>query len=363
LLLENKTTHIQTQTTMKLVTAAFAILLAAVSAAANDSPTIDGEARKLQPRIINGTDAPVKRYPYTVSLQAGDFHFHICGGSLIAPDLVISAAHCFSEDSTRIVLNPHKLSDPIEASEVFSAKGYLIHPFYQTLTYFDHDYMIIKLSGSSSLPTVRLNTNENLPATGSSLQVMGWGATVAEFADPDNTLQEVDVVPITNEKCSKKRNGVTPDMLCTTAVNKGSCNGDSGGPLVILGSSPEEDVQVGVVSWTTDEDCADPERKLIRRVSSCSAFSTNLTDSSAAFLVGLSGYARIEEEFDWIRFQVCRLSSNPPEYFLGCDEGGVTFSPAHTSAPSGPTLSPAPSRDEVEVLVSLEYDQFGCQTT
>ena len=359
---------------MKLVNAALSILLAAaVSAAAKDSakvlrggpsPTTDGDTRKLQPRIINGIDAPVNRYPYTVSLQDGDFHF--CGGSLIAPDLVISAAHCsgpLSGSSSRIVLNPQKLSDPIEASEVFSVEEYVSHPLYQSLPELNHDYMIIKLTGSSSLPIVRLNTNENLPATGSSLQVMGWGATVAEFADPDNTLQEVDVVPITNEKCSKKRNGVTPDMLCTTAVNKGSCNGDSGGPLVILGSSPEEDVQVGVVSWTNDHECADPERKLIRRVSSCSAFSTNLTDSSAAFLVGLSGYARIEEEFDWIRFQVCRLSSNPPEYFLGCDEGGVTFSPAHTSAPSGPTLSPAPSRDEVEVLVSLEYDQFGCQTT
>jgi hypothetical protein len=73
-------------------------------------------------------------------------------------------------------------------------------------------------------------------------------------------------------------------------------------------------------------------------------------------------YARIEEEFDWIRFQVCRLSSNPPEYF-GCDEGEeVTFSPAPTAAPSAPTFSPAPSREEIPVLIYLELDGYGDET-
>ena len=351
---------------MKLVTAASSILLAAVSVvAASDFPkalrgglssTTDGNARKLPTRVINGIDAPVNRYPYTVSLQDGDFHF--CGGSLIAPDLVISAAHCsgttLSGSSARIVLNPQKLSDPIEASEVFSVEEYVSHPLYQTLSLYDHDYMIIKLTGSSSLPTVRLNTNDNLPVAGSSLQVLGWGTTAAAFAVEADTLQEVDVVTITNEECSDAgnayENDITPDSLCAAEVNKGACQGDSGGPLVIPGSSSEKDVQVGIVSWGVG--CAQPECKLFRRGSSCSAFSTNLTDSSAAFLIDPGVYARIEKEFDWIRFQVCRLSSNPPEYF-SCDEGKVTFSPTPTSDPT---------RDEIPVLVSLELDAYGCET-
>jgi trypsin len=264
---------------MKLVTAAFAILLAAASAAANDSPnkgmgpspTTDGDARKLQSRIINGIEAPINRYPYTVSLQYGDFHF--CGGSLIAPDLVISAAHCVVvrlENSTRIVLNPHKLSDPIEASEVFSVQEYVSHPLYQTLDDDNHDYMIIKLTGRSSLPSVRLNTDENLPVTGSSLQVMGWGTTVAGLYVEVDTLQEDDVLTITNEECSQAshwsyKTGIIPASLCAAEVNMGSCQGDSGGPLVIPGSSYEEDVQVGIVSWGIG--CADPECKLFRRFS------------------------------------------------------------------------------------------------
>ena len=111
---------------------------------------------------------------------------------------------------------------------------------------------------------------------------------------------------------------------------------DSDELLVIPGSSYEEDVYVGIVSW--DIGCAEPGRKLFRGVSSCSAFLTNLTDSSDAFLVDPCVYSRIEEEFDSIRFQVYRLSSNPPEYF-SCAEGEVTFNPAPTAAP---TLSPGP---------------------
>ena len=222
---------------MKVITAALSILLADVSSATNDSPkalrggpspTTDCDARKLQSRIINGIDAPVNRYPYTVSLQHGDFHFF--GGSLIATDLVVSAAGCSvgHSDIARIVLNPHKLSDSIAASEIFSVEDCVIHPFYQTLSS-HHDYMTIKLTGSFSLSTVRLNTNENLPVTGSSLHVMGWGTTVARSADAADTLQEFDVVTITNEKCSKAsneyENGMTPDSLCAAEVNKGCSPG------------------------------------------------------------------------------------------------------------------------------------------
>ena len=54
------------------------------------------------------------------------------------------------------------------------------------------------------------------------------------------------------------KNEITPDILCAAEVDKGSCQGDSGEPLVIGGSSSDEDVQVGLVSWGVG--CAKPSK-------------------------------------------------------------------------------------------------------
>jgi hypothetical protein len=72
-------------------------------------------------------------------------------------------------------------------------------------------------------------------------------------------------------------------------------------------------------------------------------------------------YSRIEEEYNWIRFKVCSLSDNPPAYF-DCDGAKVTFSPSPTTAPTAPTVSPSPTRDETSVLVFIALDSFPSET-
>ena len=150
---------------------------------------------------------------------------------------------------------------------------------------------------------------------------MGWGTIVAGFPDAADTLQEVDVVTITNRSAARQ-------AVCTMTLLLETCSAlpksrrdlacvTVGDHLSFLDTAPRKmHVQVGIVLWGIG--CADPECNFIRRVSSCSASSTNLTDSSVAFFIDPSVYARIEEEFDWIRFQVCCLSNNPSEYFA-CD--------------------------------------------
>jgi secreted trypsin-like serine protease len=73
---------------------------------ANDSNILS----QRQSRIIGGKNAEVGRYPYAqISLQRFD-GTHICGASLVAPDLILTAAHC--QDSFNVaLLNQYNVSE------------------------------------------------------------------------------------------------------------------------------------------------------------------------------------------------------------------------------------------------------------
>jgi secreted trypsin-like serine protease len=79
--------------------------------------------------IINGTITPQQRYPYTVYLQDKDFLF--CGGSLIAEDVVMTAAHCIPDDirDITVVEGEHNLTDNV-LGDVVKIKENVIHPLY-----------------------------------------------------------------------------------------------------------------------------------------------------------------------------------------------------------------------------------------
>jgi trypsin len=260
---------------MKLSTAALALLFTACSATASsvndeneqmiETTNIDRELLGA-PRIINGVDAPEGRYPYTVSLDTGAYHF--CGGSLIAPNVVLSAAHCFeplNKAATRAIVNPYKLSDA-SSDETFEIDSFVKHPAYQSLGGYDHDYVVIKLKGTSSNPYVRLNEDTSVPVVATTLEVMGWGNTALSGYTESDTLQQVDVLAMSNADCETKYSAaglpgqIFGDSLCVAEVNQGSCQGDSGGPLVLADDGDYNyDVQVGVVSWGIG--CAMEERK------------------------------------------------------------------------------------------------------
>lgn len=243
---------------MNLLKASLVLGASLNGAIAAEQTKDDHASRELRERIINGVDAPPTRYPYTVSFQDVESdRFHFCGGSLIAPDIVLCAAHCApskSLDNYQLVVNPYKLNNG--NAERMQLKSFVPHPDYNSRT-IDNDYMILKLTDQSINPIVKLNTDEDKPRDNTSMQVMGWGTT--ENGGGSNTLQEVDVITMTNAECKGKYSGITDSMLCALEALKGSCQGDSGGPLIIPGDGHEEDVQVGIVSWGIG--CADPDCK------------------------------------------------------------------------------------------------------
>jgi secreted trypsin-like serine protease len=99
---------------------------------------LSSEVKKSQ-RVIGGRESTQGRYSYAVSLadDLGSF----CGGSLIAPDIVLSAAHCASGDY-RVIIGRHDL-DTDEGDEV-EVKREIVHPQYEPYTT-NNDFMVLVL--------------------------------------------------------------------------------------------------------------------------------------------------------------------------------------------------------------------------
>eukprot|EP01083_Nonionella_stella_P026499 72988_1 len=81
-------------------------------------------------RIIGGEEAVEDRYSYTVSLA--DDYGHFCGGALIAPDVVLSAAHC-AGGKYNVVVGRHDVRDKNEGEEI-EVETELVHDEYDDNT-------------------------------------------------------------------------------------------------------------------------------------------------------------------------------------------------------------------------------------
>ena len=220
----------------------------------------NGEAA--ESRIIGGTDATAGAWPWIVSLENSDlgadpYASSFCGGSLIASDWVLTAAHCAVEvttDNLRVRVGGHDLSSSATAGSVVAVDRILIHPGYNQATAYDQDLALLHLASPQSttpLPAISASAMSSLTA-GTTLTVMGWGATQATspYHYPYR-LQQVSVPLVSDSECATAYPGqLTNNMFCAgvMAGGKDSCYGDSGGPI-ILGSDASSAQQVGVVSW------------------------------------------------------------------------------------------------------------------
>ncbi|XP_064424762.1 transmembrane protease serine 5-like [Latimeria chalumnae] len=217
-------------------------------------------------RIIGGSDAMLGRWPWQVSLYHNSKH--MCGGTIITHQWIITAAHCvynyrLPEVSHWLVYAGMVTRSFVEPDHI----GYPVETIIYNQNYDDrsHDYDIALMKLKSPLnftdiirPVCLPGINQEFPG-GTQCWISGWGYTRPDNFHIPDTLKEASVPLISTKKCNSScmyDGEITPRMLCAgyPEGKTDACQGDSGGPLVCEDGNVWH--LVGVVSWGTG--CAEP---------------------------------------------------------------------------------------------------------
>jgi secreted trypsin-like serine protease len=209
--------------------------------------------------IIGGNPVSISAWPYQAAIRrAGRSH---CGGSVIAPTKILTAAHCvfgFNTANMSVVTGRDRPADTSTGQESLIASA-AVHPDYPTSL--RHDVAVITLATATPAPAVALATSaQNALATkpGRLLRVAGFGARHPLGGKTSPHLMETFDRVRSPKRCKRvfRPRFTAVAMICAQGsrvykykkapIHRTACFGDSGGPLVTDAFGPA--VEVGIVS-------------------------------------------------------------------------------------------------------------------
>ncbi|XP_064547384.1 trypsin beta isoform X1 [Drosophila montana] len=216
---------------------------------------LDKVGRGRVPRVVGGQRIEVNTQPHMVNIRRrGDFQ---CGGSLVSPRCVLTAAHCLQAPE-------HQAADYVVRGGVTYLRDMrnaryvnrILLPIGYNRSTLDQDVALLQLQNplqGAHIEPIRLARQP--PRPGSYVRVSGWGLTDERSRQLPNQLHSVQVKVLSRPKCQQLYLGyrnLTESMYCASvAGHKDACDADSGGPAVNA-----EGQLVGIVSWGRADRCA-----------------------------------------------------------------------------------------------------------
>ncbi|XP_030647118.1 chymotrypsin-like elastase family member 2A [Chanos chanos] len=227
----------------------------------------------LTTRVVNGVEATAHSWPWQISLQYernGQWG-HTCGGSLIATNWVMTAAHCINTDLTyRVYVGKHNLLESESGSKAISPEKIIVHEKWNSMFVAQgNDIALIKLAEhvtlSNSIQLGCIPTAGTILANNYSCYITGWGRIYTGGPISD-TLQQALMPVVDHSTCSKWDwwgSTVKTSMVCAGGDGVvAGCNGDSGGPLNCQNSQGVWEVH-GIASFVSGLGCNYPKKPTV----------------------------------------------------------------------------------------------------
>jgi trypsin len=190
-------------------------------------------------KIVGGVAIEITQAPYQVSIAraSGTGFYHVCGGSIITNNIILTAAHCTFADSNLQQIVPARnfrvrigSKDSRVGGEIFEVSGFVNHPEFSKNIAMNYDFSLFGLTTRIIFDYVRKApiplgdfVNDNAPVF-----ITGFGTTASSGSSSRYLLGTVvNVVNQGNCYASYQRLGqlITNQMICAAARGKDTCQG------------------------------------------------------------------------------------------------------------------------------------------